>query len=473
MNYKQIGFKCGIEIHNRLATKHKLFCKCPARFSTQKPYKTIMRKLRPVAGELGERDVAAIHEFLKNKTYYYQVFKDTTCLIELDEEPPQPLNKEALEIGLQVCKLLKAEIPEEIHVMRKTVIDGSNTTGFQRTALIGTNGILETSLGQVRISNISIEEESAGIIEKKENQTIFRLDRLGIPLIEIGTEPDIQSPEHAKEVAEKLGMIIRSTGKSQRGIGVTRQDINVSIKGGARVEIKGFQDLDMMPEIIKNEIKRQQELISRGEKPEEQTRVAKLDRTTEYMRPLPGGARMYPETDIPPIIITKQFLSKIKIPETWESKLSKFKKILPGDMAEQIIKSEYLDLFERFKKIDPVLVANIFTSIIKDLKRKGFNINNLTAKHFEEIFKQYKKGKLPKGKIPEILETLCRDPNTKIKVEVISEEQLRKIIKDIIEKNPDLVENKKIGALMGDIMKITKGKADGKLAMEILKELLK
>ena len=160
MNYEQIGFKCGIEIHNRLATKHKLFCNCPARLTDKKPIKVIQRKLRPVAGEMGRVDIAAAHEYLKDKTFSYQVFPDTSCLVECDEEPPHEINQEALEIVLQICKLLKADILDEVHIMRKTVIDGSNTSGFQRTALVGINGSLSTSLGPVTISNICLEEES-------------------------------------------------------------------------------------------------------------------------------------------------------------------------------------------------------------------------------------------------------------------------------------------------------------------------
>jgi glutamyl-tRNA(Gln) amidotransferase subunit E len=342
-DYQKIGFKCGIEIHNRLNTKTKLFCNCKPRFSEVKPTEVIKRKLRAVAGELGQVDVAALYEYLRDRNFLYQCYPEETCLKETDEEPPNSINKEALEVALQVGLLLKAEIPDEIHIMRKTVIDGSNTCGFQRTAVVGLNGSLETSLGKVRITNICLEEESSGIVDQKGDDITYRLDRLGIPLIEIGTAPDIKNPEHAREVAEKLGMIIRSTGKSQRGLGVTRQDINVSIAKGARVEIKGVQALDLIPQIIENEIKRQQELIEKGEKPKEETRVANEDGTTEFTRPLPGGERLYPETDLETVIITKDFLSKIKVPETWEEKAKRFSKILPKEMIEQVLRSDYLD----------------------------------------------------------------------------------------------------------------------------------
>jgi len=467
MNYDLIGFKCGIEIHNRLATKYKLFCNCPPKFSEQKPIKIIKRKLRPVAGEMGKVDIAATYEYLKDKTFNYQIFSDASCLVECDEEPPHEINNEALTVVLQICKLLKAKVPEEIHVMRKTVIDGSNTSGFQRTALVGTNGTLDTSKGPVRIANICLEEESCGIVEKNDKNITYRLDRLGIPLVEIGTEPDIKDPEHAKEVAEKLGMIVRSTGKSQRGIGVTRQDLNVSVKGGKRVEIKGFQELDMIPKVIEFEINRQVELVKRNESKEE-TRLAKSDGSTDYMRPLPGGERMYPESDIPLIVITKEFLSSIKLPEAWELKLERLEKMLPKDLANQMLKSEYFDLFEKYYKINPVLVATTFTSTLKDLSRRGFEISNLKEEHFEELFKK----NLPKEAIMSTLEKLCKNPDAKIESDMISDESLRNIIKDIIIRNPELAKEKKISVLMGDLMKQVRGKVSGEKVMRILREEL-
>jgi Glu-tRNA(Gln) amidotransferase subunit E-like FAD-binding protein len=478
MDYKKIGFKCGIEIHNRLNTKTKLFCNCKPRFSESKPIEIIKRKLRAVAGELGQVDVAAMYEFLRNRTFFYQCYPEETCLICIDEEPPKSINKEALEIALQVAKLLKAEIPDEIHIMRKTVIDGSNTCAFQRTAIVGLNGILKTSQGNVGITNICLEEESAGIVKQNGNEITYRLDRLGIPLIEIGTSPDIKNPEHAKEVAEKLGMIIRSTGKSQRGIGVTREDINVSIKGGERVEIKGVQDLDLIPQIIENEIKRQQDLIKKGKKPKEETRVAKADGTTVFTRPLPGGERLYPETDSESIIISKNMLSKIKVPETWEQKAKRFRKILPKEMIDQVLRSEYLDSFEKFKKdYNPVLVASTLTSTTVDLRRQGFEID-FTEEQFDDVFSSVKKRIISKEAIPDILQIVSKDKISvdeaikKTGLKSLTEEELRKIIRKILKKHPDLVKEKKASALMGEIMKEVRGRISGKIVSKVLKEEL-
>ncbi len=481
IDYNAIGFRCGIEIHNRLATKQKLFCSCPARFSNlPEPSFTVFRKLRAVPGEMGEVDAAAEFEFLRDRDYIYHVYEDTCCLVELDEEPPHEMNREALFVALQIAKLLHCEIPEEIHVMRKIVIDGSNTSGFQRTAIVGMNGYIETSRGVVSIPTVCLEEESAGIVEKKEKRVIYRLDRLGIPLIEISTAPEIKDPLHAKEVAEKLGMIIRSTGKSQHGIGTTRQDLNVSIAQGARVEIKGVQELDLIPKVLEYEVKRQLELIAKGIKPKEETRAANPDGTTSFMRPLPGGERMYPETDVPPIRMSKAFIDSIPIPETLEEKKKRFEKIVGKELAEQIVKSPYLRWFERFSKVyEPKLVARTFTVILTSLKREGFNVNKLCYEHFDKIFALASRGMLAKEGIETVLKELCKNPKAEVEeiiekhgLKPLGKKEIEKVIDEILKKYPELAKGKKFSAIMGEAMRVLRGRADGKLVAEIIKAKL-
>ncbi|MCJ7429391.1 MAG: Glu-tRNA(Gln) amidotransferase subunit GatE, partial [Candidatus Nanohaloarchaeota archaeon QJJ-5] len=261
MDYDDLGFKCGIEIHQQLASDTKLFCNCTTELEDTEPVAKIQRQLRAVAGESGAVDEAAAFEAARSQTFTYNLYPDTTCLVEMDEEPPHPLNEQALSIGLQVAKLMNAHVPDEIHVMRKTVVDGSNTTGFQRTAIIGLDGELSTDEGTVAIEDIELEEESAGIHTRDEHSTVYDLNRLGIPLIELGTDASIQNPTHAREVAKKIGMLLRSTQQVKRGLGTIRQDVNVSIEEGARVEIKGFQDVDNMDKLVENEVKRQQSLV--------------------------------------------------------------------------------------------------------------------------------------------------------------------------------------------------------------------
>ncbi len=259
INYDELGLTCGIEIHQQLDTT-KLFCTCPSDITDTDPDYTVTRKLRVAKGESGDIDKAVLHEIKKEKTFTYHAYKNTTCLVELDEEPPHKMSQDALNTALMIAKLFSMDIVHELHVMRKTVVDGSNTSGFQRTALLGQDGTLDVNGTSIPIDSINLEEESAKIVERQADATIYNLSRLGIPLVEIGTGPAIHTPEMARDVCKEIGMILRSTGNVKRGIGTIRQDVNVSIARGRRVEIKGAQELDMIPTIIDHEILRQQTL---------------------------------------------------------------------------------------------------------------------------------------------------------------------------------------------------------------------
>ena len=469
--------KCGIEIHQQLATS-KLFCRCPSQLRDEKPDFEITRKIRAVMGEMGQVDIAAKEEMAKGKHFVYQGYDETTCLVELDEQPPLPINTEAFAVGIIAGKLLNVEFVDNAQVMRKTVVDGSNTSGFQRTVLLGTNGHIEMSFGRVSIQTFVLEEDSCRNIREERDRAIYRLDRLGIPLIEIATGAEIRTPEQAKEVAEKLGLILRSTGKVKRGIGTIRQDVNVSIPEGNRVEIKGAQDLKLLPKLVELEAARQRALVAiRGELQKRHVRTVKAtitdiskilknsqsklisaalhhgqavlgiklehfagllgkdvqpkrrfgtelsdraktaagvkglihsdempgygltekeisaiknelgckngendafvlvaddkdraeralhavieranealigvpgevrkanpDGTTSYERHMPGAARMYPETDIPPILLSKKVIDAAPIPELIEDRIKRYEKLGMGkDLAELAAKSE-------------------------------------------------------------------------------------------------------------------------------------
>jgi glutamyl-tRNA(Gln) amidotransferase subunit E len=257
IDYKKINFKAGLEIHQQLDS-HKLFCSCPSVLRKDEPNFEIKRKLHAVAGESGEVDVAAQYQAKLNKEFIYQGY-DSTCLVELDEDPPHEINGDALKIALQIAILMNCNIIPITQVMRKTVIDGSNTSGFQRTVMIAYGGYIETSRGQVGINAIMLEEDAARIIERGEKKEIYRLDRLGIPLVEVVTAPDIKDGVHAQETALIIGDILRSC-RVKRGLGTIRQDISISIKGGNRVELKGVQDIDLLPTTVENEVRRQLEL---------------------------------------------------------------------------------------------------------------------------------------------------------------------------------------------------------------------
>ncbi|GAA5819880.1 MAG: Glu-tRNA(Gln) amidotransferase subunit GatE [Methanobrevibacter sp. CfCl-M3] len=260
MDWKKLGLKMGLEIHQQLNTKVKLFCSCPNELSDKKIDDEIKRYLRPTQSELGQVDRAAFQESLRKLSFNYQTYNYETCLVETDDEPPHNLNEEALDLSITIASLLNMNIIDEIHTMRKQVIDGSNTGGFQRTALIATDGFIDTEYGMIAIENLCLEEDAGRRIATDDEFTTFRLDRLGIPLVEITTDPSIHDPKEIKEVALILGQILRST-NVKRGLGTIRQDLNISISEGSRTEIKGVQNLDLIPIMAELEVQRQLNLI--------------------------------------------------------------------------------------------------------------------------------------------------------------------------------------------------------------------
>jgi len=584
--------KCGLEIHQQLATK-KLFCNCNSELSDNVIYK-FERILRPTQSELGEVDRAALEESLKHRKFIYEA-TENSCLVEADEEPPHDLNREALEIALKVALMLNAKIVDEIHVMRKIVIDGSNTSGFQRTALIAVDGYLETSFGRVDIPTICLEEEAARKIEEKDEYVVYRLDRLGIPLIEISTSPDMHNGEQVKEVAQKIGYILRATKKVRRGVGTIRQDINIST-GQGRVEIKGASKLNMIPKWVDFEVERQEMLkeiaeilrsrdayveeeiydlteifqntnskilrraIEKGGKvlaiklpkfkgllksdkyrlgkeladrvrvigirglfhgdelpgygiskeeveairkrldlgkedsfvmiaerenkallglekvieraklalqgvPDE-TRGPRDDGTTYYLRPLPGGARMYPETDIPPIRIEESYVAELmkELPPMPEERARQLIELgINEELAWQIIHEGMDDIFEEIVKRYgyPTIAARAI-------------INGCPEIDYIKIFSALSAGKFAKEAVDEIVERSCNGENLDGLISQYSQEiNVDEIIERIVEEKRDLIEERGERAfkpLMGLAMKELRGKVDGKIISEKLRK---
>ncbi len=479
INYKSLGLKCGLEIHQQLNTQHKLFCNCSTEMKERNPALTIKRKQHAVASELGEVDVAAQFEYLRDRTFHYQVFQNETCLVEIDDEPPHNLNPEALHIALQIALLFNCQIPEEIHMMRKTVIDGSNTGGFQRTAIIGLNGYIKFKGKKIEITQISLEEDAASIVEEKNGNVTYRLNRLGVPLVEIDTGLLIgYAPEEIQEMAYLIGIMCRSTSKTRHGIGSIRQDINVSIRKGARVEVKGVQELGLIAKIIENEVKRQLTL----KKVEEETRIAKLDGTTEFARPLPGANRMYPETDLEPMAITKEYLESIKksLPEPWINKMERFKtKLRLSDLlAKEILESEYLNLFEKTissKRVEPSIVATTFVSTIKDLERREkIDMSRIQEHKLLEIFDYLQDKKFVKEAIPEVIKYLAAYPQNgvgdavkELDLKPLSVSEVKEIAKGIV--TPGMNFDKAVGIVMSKV----RGKIDAQEVMKIVKSMMK
>jgi len=265
IDFGKIGLKVGLEIHQQLNTSKKLFCKCRPTESDEYTEK-FSRRLRTAKSELGELDPAALFEKTKSKKINYYANSQSSCLVEKDEEPPHDLDHDAKKISLLISSMLESKIFSEIHVMRKTVIDGSNTTGFQRTMLVSQGGNLKVNGKKIGVQAVCLEEDAAKLLKDEQNERNYSLDRLGVPLVEIALEPVSTKPSEVKEIALTLGRLLRVTRMVKRGIGSIRQDVNISVMNSGVVEVKGVQQLDQLEKIIGYEAKRQHGLILIAEK---------------------------------------------------------------------------------------------------------------------------------------------------------------------------------------------------------------
>jgi len=621
-----IKIKVGLEIHRQLDSKHKLFCGCPTDFAESEPEEKFLRRLRPTQSELGQVDQAALFEFHRGKSIMYESDHQTSCLVEADEEPPGRLNEEAVEICLTAALLVNAKPVDEIHVMRKVVIDGSNTTGFQRTAVVAMDGSLDVEGKRVPITQISLEEDAARKTTQSRDLGGYRIDRLGVPLIEITTGPVLESPGEVEQVALAIGNTLRATRKVKRGLGSIRQDLNISIPGGALIEIKGVQELNLLSKAVELEVQRQQTLLEIREElsrrnikaasierkyvdvsdifqatkarvlkealskkgvvlavklpgfggllgkelspglrlgtelsnrasfwagvggifhtdelpaygiteeevkrtkerlslgsqdalvlvaddemrakdalgavveraqeallgvPEE-TRMAMPDGTTRYMRPRPGAARMYPETDVPPTPVTAELISRLKreLPRSLEEEAKRLMKqySLNEKLAKQLNESDYLKLFERLASTSQVqasFIATTLTESCKSLEREGFPIRDISDLGLETIFRLVDEGVVAKEAVSELLKWQSKHPTLNAKdgvaelgLRMISERELEIVIDRHIEKNRKLVEERGAGAfgsLMGSVMSEVRGSVDAKVVGAKLKERL-
>lgn len=465
MDYNKARLKAGLEIHQQLDTG-KLFSRTPSLLRNDEPDYEIKRKLHKVAGESGEVDAAVEHESILDKEFVYQGYDDTISLVELDEEPPGEIDSKALDICIQICLLLNCKIYQTAQIMRKTVIDGSNTSGFQRTVLIGYDGFIETIFGKVGITSVALEEDAARLIGREGKKAVFRLDRLGIPLVEVMTKPDMKTPEQIKEAALKIGDILRSC-KVKRGIGTIRQDVNISVKGHDRVEIKGFQDPKMMIKTVDLEIKRQLDEAKKGKRKGD-VRNALPDGKTEFLRPMPGAARMYPETDLPLLKISRERINKLKknLPKLRSDVRADLEKRgLGSELVNVIFKSNVVDEFNMLMKVhnDAKLIGKMLTLWRKDKEK-------LSERVLEEILVKVKKKEIESSDVQGIMKDISQGMNLKdaVNKEKASDDEVELRIIKIIKEKPGLSEK----AYMGLVMNEFKGKIDGRKAMEIIKKIL-
>lgn len=479
-DYEELEFKSGLEIHQQLqGGGKKLFCNCPSFLRNDDPDYKIQRKLHAVAGESGAVDKAAKYQHELGQKFLYEGYSENNCLVELDEEPPKKINSAALETVLHVALHLNCKILPVSQIMRKTVIDGSNTSGFQRTVLIAHGGWVNTPEGQVGVDTICLEEDSARKISTQKDTATFRLDRLGIPLIEIATSPDIKSPKQAKEVALYIGEVLRSC-KVKRGIGTIRQDVNVSIRGENRVELKGMQDMKSFVKIIESEIERQKSLSDKGTPTEEQVRNANQKKlTSEYLRPMPGAARMYPETDLPLLKISRDQVNKAKktLPRLKSEVQEELKKQgLNQEMIKLLLKQNKVEEYKTLLQIynQPNLVAKMLLVFPKEIASKTNQsvekIEEKISDFYDNILEEIQKGNLQKRDIKTVLENLIQGKKFKdaIKIEKIDTSKIEEKISKIIKEKPGLNPNAYMGLVMKDPS--LQGRVDGKTAMEIIKK---
>jgi glutamyl-tRNA(Gln) amidotransferase subunit E len=613
----KIGLKVGLEIHQQLDTNKKLFCGCKPIESAEFPIR-FSRKLRLAKSEFGKYDPAAMFESTKSKLIYYNANPESSCLVEFDDEPPHNLDTDAKLTALIIASVLSSNIFNEAYVMRKIVIDGSNTSGFQRTMLVSQGGHLNVDGQKVGVQTICLEEDAAKLLKDTENTREYALDRLGIPLVEIALEPVSGSPAQVKKIALTLGRLLRVTRRVTRGIGSIRQDVNVSISGGGIVEVKGVQQLDQLEKVILYEAKRQHGLQLIAEKlqkidldalskddvfdtsslfsaskskviqkslkegatikavrvrnfaglfgyepydgirlgkelgqqvrffgiggvfhsdelpnygieqsdvdqlktmlkigqndgfliisgPKEkiefaidatinrikdakngvpaETRAATQTGETVFLRPRPGSSRMYPETDIPPVIVTKEELAfaKNNIPKSWDETVLELQKKygLNVQLAEQIFDSDYLDLFETIstnKKNNPNFVASVLCSTITNLQRQGLDLDLLKPEHILRTFELLSQERITKESLEIIFENIMsakiESPDEFQKQSsTIAENELEQFIDDLIKNNLEVIKKQGLhstGLLMGLAMKTLRGKVSGEKISKLL-----
>lgn len=619
---KEAEVKIGLEIHQQLASSHKMFCECPITKSEELPL-AFERRLRPAQSETGKLDPAAVFEFTKGRSNVYLWSPESSCLVEADEEPPHQLNAEALDVALQIAVLVHSNVVDEVHVMRKIVIDGSNTTGFQRTAVIGLGGYLELEGGRIGVQSVTIEEDAARIVGEDERSRRFALDRLGVPLVEVALDPFTGSPESVGRVALHLGRTLRATGRVARGLGTIRQDLNVSVRGGKVVEVKGIQKLNLLPRVVAYEIARQlgllevasklrgrgvkevdckecdasslllktasrvvqgrlmeggkvvcisapglqgllgwepspgvrlgkevaevaranglggiihsDEFSKQGISREEEealrrecgvgkdaalvllagpsskvgkaaphvmhrlrlategvpaeTRSATEDGESRFMRPRPGAQRMYPETDVPDVVIGADRVRAVMalVPEGWEQTVSRYEEehSLSRDLAVKLLDSDYLEVFERLAgelRLESSLVASMLVDLPVRLAREGIPEEALNPASIAEVLRAIDAGSVAKEAAPEILRAIGNgkaknvdEAIAKLGLGSIEADRLSEMIESVIQKNRALIDAKGEGAfspLMGEVMAQARGKADGELVSRLLRERL-
>ena len=602
----------GLEIHQQLDTGRKLFCPCGYDDSPEYT-ESFRRRLRAASGETGKTDRAALFEESKRAEFEYRASASSSCAVERDEEPPREPDGAAVESALLIAGALRSDVFEQIHPMRKTVVDGSNTSGFQRTMLVAEGGSVEAG-GRIPIQSVCLEEDAA----RRIGGGAYGLERLGVPLVEIATAPFEAEPGRTRQVALALGRLLRATGRVRRGIGTIRQDVNVSV-GGAVVEVKGVQQLDQLEKVVRFESARQRGLLeisgmvrksgwARGEWADassalagsrsevvsaalgggkavlgarfagmagvfghcpapdvrlgrdvaevaramglggvlhsdelpghgiaqkekdavagllglqegdafvliaagegaaraaaeavtarvEQirdagvpadTRLATPAGQTRFMRPRPGAARMYPETDVGVIVPTAAQMRAAQEGRSvsWEGAIAALRKAgLNAQLAEQVFDSGRAGVFGRLCRIDgvePNYAASVVCSTVTGLERRGLDVSRLGDGELVSVFEALGAGSIPKESVEQVLEKIMGGAGAASAVEAASSgslggQELKDSIAAILAENEELASRgeRAAGPLMGKVMARLRGRAPGDKISKIVQEMLK
>jgi len=625
-DYLELGFKSGLEIHQQLKTQKKLFCRCPAGEYYKDYDAEVLRHMRPTLSELGEYDGTALMEFKTRKEIVYQLNNRNVCTYEMDDTPPFELNLEALDIALEVTLLLNCNLVGELHIARKQYLDGSIPAGFQRTTILGTDGWVPYKDRRIGIRQLGLEEDACREISDRGHRRVYRTDRLSIPLIETVTYPDMRAPWEVAEVAELLRELARSTGKVRTGIGRARQDVNVSVEGGTRVEIKGVHRIPYIPRLTHFEALRQanllelrSELHKRGVTKEtlksnsiEVTEVLKntvfspIRRALErewcvvavglaefrgllsfplqphhdfaseisdrvrviacldelpnivhsemmdspltamewkkvgsalkakkddaivlvwgdgkdsvtavgeiiirareatdgipnetrqafpsglngFERILPGPDRMYPDTDMPPVPLSKERIERARgrLPlAPWERRASYRKQGLPKEIIEDLVNDKRAPLFQQALDtlpLQPILAAVILSQTLKSLERKGFPTARLSDESLLDLMRRFTDGEFAREGFPDVLKLMSTEdwrPGesiAKLGLVKLSDEDVREIVQIVgraeSSLNPQDPE-KKWRYLMGVLMAELRGRAPGEKVASFLRKVL-
>jgi glutamyl-tRNA(Gln) amidotransferase subunit E len=619
-DYRSVGFASGLEIHQQLLTKKKLFCRCPAGRYTEHYHAEILRHMRPTLSELGEYDGTALMEFKTKKEIIYRIHRDTVCTYEMDDTPPFQINEEALDIALGIGMMYGCSIVDELHIARKQYLDGSIPTGFQRTAIFGLDGAIPFRERPVRVVQMSIEEDSCREVTDTEHRRVYRTDRLGMPLIETVTGPDMRTPQEVAEVAQLCRWMARSTGRVRTGIGAARQDVNVSVTGGTRIEIKGVPRIPHIPLLTYNEARRQwnllrlrEELARRGitretfrsrtedvtrllrktrfkpvsdaleaglevacvalrgfrgalrwqtqtgtyfsreisdrvrviaclttlpniihsDSPGEtiassewqamrkavaasdddtlvlvwgnhddvtmgaqeivirakeatagipsETRQALRDGTNGFERILPGADRMYPDTDLPPKVITEERLAAIEqtLPREYWGRESRYHALgVPDDLVQPLAVSEHAPLFERATAdwhMPAGLAARILIQYPKQMQRSGLQVERLGASGFEAILHACAAGSLAKEGVYEVMKlaALRGSYAPDLLPAPCSDGQLHRTVQEAAahaRTNRIRQQERILDIVMGRVMKDLRGRIDGARVAEHVRQ---